>query len=182
MESKEFDKLLITARETGMLMAMLLEGAADAGVDLRRATRNYRVWATALAVGTAAMGGWWVARRQQLRELPPPPPTPAETARSFIEDAGSKLLKRVEESVSQPNVRQAIEHLLPADIEPEVLVEQAEEKARTFVDTVLEPRLREGIASLDTTLNEGPWSDWINQARRFVDPDGTEGPRDETME
>ncbi|PZS02627.1 MAG: hypothetical protein DLM70_10155 [Chloroflexi bacterium] len=169
MESPEFDEILKSAMQTGRLLAALLEGAADADVDFGKTIRNYPLWATAFAAGAGMLGGWWLGRKT----LPQPPPkqlSAGESARALLEDSVAHLRRRVDDTVRSEH----LERLLPESVDAERLLDNAGEHARAWINTVAEPRVKDGLQQLTANVSQGKIGDLLRQAARFVemgDPD-----------
>lgn len=178
MESSEFDELVGSAQQVGKLLAALLDGIAEEDVDLGRVLRQYPVWTIAFAAGAGAVAGWWFGRRGGPSAAPLQPPPVTEPERSVLEDAGSKLLERAEEFIeTHPQAREYLDILLPEGVEPGMVVEEVTAAARSWVDTVLEPKLREGLDQVSENVSRAKFGDFLRQARKYVEMDDPDDPR-----
>lgn len=118
MDSDELEELTRQAAQVARLALAAFEGLSGEPLALDRAIRRYPVLLLSVAVGVGATAGWWLGRKGA-KQLPPRAASPLE------------YLDRV-----MPALDKARE-LLPS-----------EEEATTWLDTVVEPRLREGLETL----------------------------------
>ena len=122
MEQKDFDELVEQVRVLGQSFVHAYREITGEDLDLEGAIRHYPLIAVGLAAGAGAVGGWLLARRGQ-KQLPPPQTTP--TALDFVERLVPEGLEMARELLSES-------------------LEEAE-AARTWVDEVLEPSIKEGL-------------------------------------
>ncbi|GAC1463734.1 MAG: hypothetical protein NVS2B16_01220 [Chloroflexota bacterium] len=177
MESRDFDELIAAAQQTGRVLAALLDGATQEDIDLGRAIRNYPVWTLAFVAGAGALGGWWLARAHQSQAPAPEPPTPSEAARALLADAGNRLRERAQELVGpQYAAREYVDMLLPGGVEAEAVIEEAGAAARAWVDTVLEPKLKDGFDQAVSSLSRSRISGFLRSPRQDSQADDADGP------
>jgi hypothetical protein len=128
--SKEFDELF---EQAGLIARALRDAYKDVSgedLNLEAALKNYPVLVVGAAAGAGVLAGWWIGHRKQLPE--PPPPSKKKTM-EFLEDLFPKQVNRMKEVL------------------PEGAAEDAATAARNWMDTVLEPKLRQGIDSASET-------------------------------
>jgi hypothetical protein len=66
-----------------------------------------------------------------------------------------------------------VRHLLP-EVPPEA--EEAAEKARTWVDEVLEPKLKQGLENVASNIPESRLSSFLKQTIERLDGNEKDGP------
>jgi hypothetical protein len=130
MASKEFDELFEQAGQIARALRDAYKDVSGEDLDLEAALKHYPVLIVGAAVGTGALVGWWIGHR---RPAPEPPPPSKKKTMDFLEDLFPKQVNRMK------------------DVLPEGTAEDAATAARNWMDTVLEPRLRQGIDSASET-------------------------------
>jgi hypothetical protein len=174
MDSNEFDELIVQAKQIGKMLGDLFEEVTGEELDLERAIKHYPLIAIGLGLGAGAIAGWWVGSRRR-PALPPPPqtlPRPTEPASGFRRLGD--LFKGVQgsshgEGQGPNHPRDLFENFFPSGVEkvrdvlPDVVSEEAAAMAKTWVDTVLEPKLRQGIDSMATSVSESKFGLFFRQ-------------------
>lgn len=157
MNSNEFDDLMAQAKHIGKVLATLYEDVTGEEFDLEGAIRHYPLVALGLALGAGALGGWWIARRAR-PQLPPAPPPKSQL--DSLRSLGARLRPRTEPAPGQEPVGPLdyLEHLVPGGVDkvreylPDVTPEEATAMAKEWLDTFVEPRLKQSFDNLDSKL------------------------------
>ncbi len=127
MQPSDFDDLLARFRQLSTVFGTIYRDITGEEFDLEGAVRHYPLVSLGLAAGTGLLAGVWIARRPQA-QLPPPPPPPT---RPF--DYLEQLLPQPFERVRR--------------VWPEMTGEDAGAMARTWLESVLEPGLKDTMES-----------------------------------
>lgn len=144
MQSSDFDDLLARWRQFSGILATVYRDVTGEELNLESAVRHYPLVALGVAAGVGFVAGQTLARRSE-HQLPPPPPTRGSSS---------------------------FEQFLPAPFErvrellPEWSAEEAEAQARVWIDTVIEPRIRE-------TLESTRFGSFLRRTREGRDEDDT---------
>lgn len=174
MDSSDFDELIGQARQIGKMLGDLFEEITGDEFDLEGTIKHYPLIAVGVGLGAGAIAGWWVGSKRR-PGLPSPQaelPPVAETGGAF--GRLGELFKGVQsaakgdgEGTNQP--RDVLENLFPSGVEkvrdvlPDVVSEEAAAIAKTWVDTVLEPKLRQGIDTMATNVSESKLGTFFRQ-------------------
>lgn len=128
MQPSDFDDLIARFRQVTAVFGTIYQDITGEEFDLEGAVRHYPLVSLGLAAGTGLLAGVWIARRPQAQLPPPPPPTPSNPFDYF------------EQLLPQPfeRVRRAL---------PDMTGEEAGAIARNWLDSVIEPGLRDTIES-----------------------------------
>ena len=158
MEQSDFDELLSAARQIAGVLRIAFREVADDEVELESMIRHYPVTALGLAAGAGAVAGWWFGRRRAPRQAqqpaPPTPPARSTGPLQYIED------------LLPPGSIERVRSALPDPVRDEVSA-----AARTWVDTVLEPRLRQGLDNAATAFAETRFGAILKQAAEHLEQD-----------
>lgn len=147
MDQSDFDELMHGARQFVTHLASAYREITGEELDIESAVRHYPLVALGIAAGVGAFGGWWFGRRGQI-QLPPPTPEPSPL--NYVERFIPEGLEKVR------------------DLLPESIAEEATAQARTWVEDVLEPRLREGVESAVSNIAETRWGAFLKETiQRF---------------
>lgn len=148
MEQKDFDELLEQVRILGQSFVHAYQDVTGEELDLESAIRHYPLIAVGLAAGAGALGGWLFARRRQ-KQLPPPPasPKPLDFMERLVPDGFEKV----------------------RDLLPESLAEDAAASARTWVDQVLEPTIKEGLQSAVENVEHTRFGVFLKESLRRLE-------------
>jgi hypothetical protein len=173
MQSSDFDDLVEQAKQFGKVLSTLYEDVAGEELDLEGAIKHYPLVALGLALGAGAVAGWWIGRRQA-PALPPPEP-PRGTGR--LSDLFKRETPKPEMRRDQPaHPLDYLENLIPGgvdkvrDVLPDVVSEEAAAMARNWVDTVLEPRLKQGLDTMAANISEGKFGAFFRRTmQRYED-------------
>jgi hypothetical protein len=190
MDTDDFNELLSNARQMGKLIAAIFEGATDEDLNLETALRRYPVVSLSLAAGAGMLGGWWLARRT--RSSPPaaqlPPPKPSSRVETLVDQARELTgeLKNRTDAVRQRSPDDPLAYLdvvIPGGAErvrellPEGAADEAAAAAKTWLDSVLEPRLKEGMENFRVNAIESRFGLFVRQTiERLDEQDGNEEP------
>lgn len=117
--SNDFEEIIAQGRLVARQLAGVYREVTGEELDLESAVRHYPLVAAGAALGIGVVAGWSLGRRGRAA-LPPPPASPSP-------DLLGEGMERVR------------------DLLPGVVPEEIAESARAWMDTVLEPRLREGM-------------------------------------
>ncbi len=174
MDSSDFEELIGQARQIGKMLGDLFEEVTGDEFDLEGTIKHYPLIALGVGLGAGAIAGWWVGSRRH-SALPPPQaalPPEAESGSGF--GRLGELFKNVQnaakgdgEGTNHP--RDVLENLFPSGVEkvrdvwPDVVSEEAAAMAKTWVDTVLEPKLRQGIDTMATNVSESKIGTFFRQ-------------------
>ncbi|MDQ2742744.1 MAG: DUF883 C-terminal domain-containing protein [Chloroflexota bacterium] len=121
MEPSSFDDLLAGWRQFSDILSTVYKDITGENLDLESAVRHYPLLTLGAAAGVGFVAGQFLARRSQTRLPESPPPRQPELLPQFP----AAPLERLRELL------------------PEWNAEEAEAQARAWIDTVVEPRLRE---------------------------------------
>jgi hypothetical protein len=171
MSRNDFDDLIDQARQVGAVLAATYRDVTGEELDLESAVRHYPLMALGLALSAGAIGGWWLGRKTAPR-LPAPRPVADEVV-DRVRDLASRLAsgeqaQRTIEYVER--VRRAL---------PDSTADEVASAARTWLDDVVEPRLREGLESVARDVSETKLGIFLRDVlaryegedRRLEDPD-----------
>jgi hypothetical protein len=187
MDADDFNELLVNARQVGKLVAAIFEGATDEDFNLEAALRRYPVVSLSLAAGAGMLGGWWVARRTRSTPQisPPKPPSRVATLAEQARELTAELKTRTEAARRQsPEDPLAyIDVVMPGGADrvreflPEGTADEVAAAAKSWLDTFLEPRLRQGAESLRANAGNGRFGLFMRQTiERWEEPDGEDEP------
>jgi hypothetical protein len=181
MESKDFDELLNQVREIGPFLRTLFRDVTGEDLDIESAVRHYPVLALGLAGGAGIVAGLWLGRKQR-PALPPPPKSDVDGFFDRVRDLGSRL--KTDGPPGQPS-NHPLDRMLPDGLDrmrellPDAISEEITEAARTWVDGVLEPRLKEGLESLSANVSQTRFGSYVKQALQRLEEDhGLEDPEE----
>lgn len=172
MDTSDFDELIGQAKQIGKMLGDLFEEVTGEEFDLEGSIKHYPLIALGVGLGAGALAGWWLGSRHR-PALPPPQqalPPGAETSGGF--GRLGDLFKGVQNSAKGEGTnhpRDVLEHLFPSGVEkvrdvlPDVVSEEAAAMAKTWVDTVLEPKLRQGIDTMATSVSESKLGSFFRQ-------------------
>lgn len=172
MDSSDFDDLIGQAKQIGKVLGDLFEEVTGEELDLEGAIKHYPLIALGVGLGVGAIAGWWVGSKRR-PALPPPDALPQVSPPSGLGRLG-ELLKGIQSSSTGEgegtnHPRDVLENLFPSGVEkvrdvlPDVVSEEAAAMAKTWVDTVLEPKLRQGIDSMTTNVSESKLGTFFRQ-------------------
>jgi hypothetical protein len=172
MDSNDFDDLIGQAKQIGKVLGDLFEEVTGEELDLEGTIKHYPLIAVGLGLGLGAIAGWWVGSKRR-PALPPPQQTlpPEAHATSGFGRLG-ELFKGIQSSSTGEGTnhpRDVLENLFPSGVEkvrdvlPDVVSEEAAAMAKTWVDTVLEPKLRQGIDTMATNVSESKLGTFFRQ-------------------
>jgi hypothetical protein len=174
MDSSDFDELIDQAKQIGKMLGELFEEVTGEEFDLEGTIKHYPLIAIGLGLGAGAIAGWWVGSRRR-PTLPPPPHTlsPPMEGTTGLGRLG-ELFKSTHsssagEGEAKSNPLDMLENLFPSGVEkvrdvlPDVVSEEAAAMAKTWVDTVLEPKLRQGIDTMATNVSESKLGSFFRQ-------------------
>jgi hypothetical protein len=180
MDADDLEELF---RQAGGLARALSRGYREVTgeeLDLEGAIRHYPLLALGLAAGAGVIAGWWLGRReaQQL-----PPPKPAVSAERPFNPLRELRARWTGQSPMKPGDAPAgpmeyLERILPESMEtvrkvlPEVSREEAAEIATAWIDTVLQPRLKQGLDNLASTMPDSGVGAYLKE--RLQRPKGSE--------
>jgi hypothetical protein len=156
MEQRDFDELIAYARQAGQLLKTVFKDLADEELDLESAVRSYPILALTLAAGAGAAAGWWAAHRRRA-VLPPPPPESGSDQTTQTTKTASYLEQRF------PNVERLRKAI------PDSMKDDAATMARNWMDSLLEPKIRQGVDNLSANVAESKWATLIKQAVQKMD-------------
>lgn len=126
MDTGEFDELFESATTVLRAIRNVYGEVVGEEFDLESALKNYPLLLLGVAAGAGFLGGWWAARRRGPKALPGPAA------------AGTAPLD-------------VLERLFPAQVGklravlPEGAADEAANAAKQWVDSVIEPRLKERL-------------------------------------
>lgn len=174
MDSSDFDELIGQARQIGKMLGDLFEEITGDELDLEGTIKHYPLVAIGVGIGAGALAGWWVGSRRHPQSAPPPAALPPDAEPTSGLARLGDLFKNVQSTVrgdgESPNhPRDVLENLFPAgaekvrDVLPDVVSEEAAAMAKTWVDTVLEPKLRQGIDTMATNVSESKLGSFFRQ-------------------
>jgi cytochrome P450 len=127
MDPEHVDALLSEVRAIADVARKIYHDVTEEEFDLESAISHYPVTALATALGIGILVGWRFARRTPPALLPPPPPLKEPSPLEYFERSIPEQIDRVREYL------------------PELVSEDTMHKARDWLDTVVEPRLRETV-------------------------------------
>jgi len=128
--SKEFDELFEQAAAVARALRDAYKDVSGEELDLEAALKHYPVLIIGAAIGTGVVAGWWIAHR---RKPPEPAPPAKKRTMEYLEDLFPKQVNRMKEVL------------------PEGAAEDAATAARNWMDSVLEPKLRQGLDNASET-------------------------------
>ncbi len=180
MASSEFDDLIAQARQIGSTLGNLFEELTGEELDLESTIKHYPVVAVGLGIGIGAIAGWWVGSKR-MAALPPPvqePPPVADTrsGSGWLGDLFSRGQESGDrESGTSTHPLDRLETMFPGgaekvrDVLPDIVSEEAAAMAKSWVDTVLEPKLRQGIDSMAANVSESKLGTFFKQRLAALD-------------
>ncbi len=168
MDTSDFDELIGQAKQIGAMLGDLYEDFTGEEFDLEGTIKHYPLVALGLGLGAGVIAGWWVGRRHRAA-LPPPQADPTSGFGRL-----SDLFKLAQDSTrgdagGTKRARDVFESFFPSGVEkvrdvlPDVVSEEAAAMAKTWVDSVLEPKLREGIDAMATNVTESKFGSFVRQ-------------------
>lgn len=177
MEPNEFDEVFASVRYLAQTFTVVFEEVTGEELDIETSVIHYPLVALGLAAGAGALAGWWIGHKTR-PALPPP------QAHRPLEDFLSRLRRREVTGEQPPTPLEYIEMILPGGIEkvrrylPDSTPEEASERAKAWIDDVLEPKLKHGLENAASKAPEGRFGSFLKQALdRWAQPgDGEEGP------
>jgi hypothetical protein len=125
MEQNDFDELIGHLRLLGQSFSHAYSEVTGEDLDVESAIRHYPLVALGIVAGAAGVGGFLLGRRGQ-KKLPPP-------------SESNPLLQR------EWHLPEGLDRM--RELIPESLVEDATASARTWIEEVLEPSIKEGLQS-----------------------------------
>lgn len=143
MQQDDFDQIFGQVQQVTRVFVGLYRETTGEDLDLDGIVRHYPLLAVGVVAGAAAVGGF-LAGRRSVKQLPPP-------------------------RQELPNPFEYVERLLPDGIEkvrellPEAIADEAAATARTWVDEVLEPRLKEGVDAVVANVAETRFGSFLKQ-------------------
>ena len=146
MQPSDFDDVLARCKQLAEVFSTVYRDITGEEFDLEGAVRHYPLVTLGLAAGAGVLAGAWIARRQPT-QLPPPP-------------APSKPFEYLEQLLPPPleRMRQAL---------PDLTAEDAGTIARNWLDSVVEPRLKD-------TLDSTKFGVFLRRTFERLDEHGTE--------
>ena len=166
MESNEFDELLQHAKEVGKALHTFYREVTGEELNIEGAIRHYPLVAVGLAAGAGAVGGWWLARKRQPQLPPPAASPPVEPSRTFRE-LTTRLRTWTEGEQGIERVRNLV---------PEPLRDEAAAMAQNWVDTVLEPRVKEGLDKTVSRVSGSKLGSFLQQQMQRLEEQEHELP------
>lgn len=174
MDSSDFEELIGQARQIGKMLSDLFEEVTGDEFDLEGTIKHYPLIAVGVGLGAGAIAGWWVGSRRRAALPPPPSALPPEAESGGGLGRLGELFRNVQSAAKRdgegPNQpRDVLENLFPSgvdkvrDVLPDVVSEEAAAMAKTWVDTVLEPKLRQGIDAMATNVSESKLGSFVRQ-------------------
>jgi hypothetical protein len=171
MDSSDFDELIDQAKQIGKMLGELFEEVTGEELDLEGTIKHYPLIALGLGLGAGAIAGWWVGSRHRPALPPPshtlPPPTEGTTGLGRLGEFFKSSSAGEGEAKSNP--LDMLENIFPSGVEkvrdvlPDVVSEEAAAMAKNWVDTVLEPKLRQGIDNMATNVSESKLGSFFRQ-------------------
>lgn len=128
MEPRDFDDLIKKFRQAAEAFGTVYRDITGEEFDLEGAVRHYPLVSLGAAAGAGLFAGMWLARRQRQEIAPPPPPavpTPFEYLEQFLPGQFGRM----------------------RNVLPELASDEAATAARDWLDSVVEPRLRDAMES-----------------------------------
>ncbi|HLJ68448.1 MAG TPA: hypothetical protein VKX16_13920 [Chloroflexota bacterium] len=152
MDSREFDELLDAAKQVSRILRTVFADITGEDISLDSALRNYPLVTLGAAAGLGAVAGWWVGHKR--RPALPPPPRPASHPLDYLEqmlpEGMSKLLRSM----------------------PDAVTEEAGAAAKNWVDSVLEPMVKQRLDNVAESVATSKWGSLLRQAMERMDPGG----------
>lgn len=137
MESDDFEDLLVEARRAAKLFTTLFRNITGEEFSVESSVRHYPLVALGLAAGVGAVSGWWLGR-SRARQRPQLKP------------------KRRMDLIAE-TVRELLPERLPAprEVARDLAAGDRAAMAKTWLDTVLEPKFRQGLESVISNIPDG---------------------------
>ena len=193
MESDDIEEIFSQAGRLLKFLDTTFRDVTGEDLDLESAVRHYPLVALGLAAAAGALGGWFLGRRSQ-PQLPPPTPESKRPIDS-LRDITSRFQlpqKPAEEAPPPPGQEprhpmEYLEQLVPEGMErirsilPDVTPDEAAAVAREWMDTFMEPKLKQGLESVVANVSESKFGEYLKS--RFAPPDEPqedEGPESGT--
>lgn len=149
MNQNDFDELGAAAAAVARALLITFEDLTGEPLDLKAAIRNYPVVVIGAAIGAGVLGGWWLGRRDRTQLPPPQPRRPIDSILDSIGTwRGGGANPASERDADPSNPLTYLERLIP-----DMASEQTVERARAWLDTVAEPKLREGMDTAAASLS-----------------------------
>ncbi|MGH2449341.1 MAG: hypothetical protein ACRDFS_12165 [Chloroflexota bacterium] len=137
--------LLRRSRLIGGLLVTVVETITGEELDLDAAVRHYPLLAVGAAFGGGTLLGWFVGTKLSPATAPPRPME--NQLQQLLPESVEKMRTRLPEEIDRVRER------LPGELDrlrerlPEITVDQAMTRARGWLDSVLEPKLKQGLES-----------------------------------
>lgn len=128
MQPSDYDDLIARFRQLSTVFGTIYHDITGEEFDLEGAVRHYPLVSLGLAAGAGVLAGAWIARRSQTPLPPPPPP------------ASTRPFDYLEQLLPQPFER--VRRVLP-----EMTGEEAGTIARTWLESMIEPGLKDTMES-----------------------------------
>ena len=162
MQSNEFDELYSQVSRLSKLLATAYRDVTGEDLDLEGVVRHYPLVALGVAAGAGALGGWWAARRFR-KQLPPPAPrSQVEMTLESLRDFSSRWKAAGQRAPGQGSgmAWEYLEQLLKSF--PDKTKEEGK-PAKNWLDTVLEPKLKEGMDTFVSNLSRNKMGAYFRQ-------------------
>jgi len=164
---EDLEELAKRAAFVARILRILYRGVAGEELNLESGIRHRPLLSLGIATGIGALAGWWLSDRASHRWPPPPEPTPLD----YLDEIIPGGLDRVRNEIIPGGVER-VRGALPASRE------EAVSNARAWLDTVLEPKIKEGLESVAENVPEDRVRTFLRDAARRLGNDDGQQPEE----
>lgn len=167
------------------ILRILYRGIAGEDLTIESGIKHRPLLSVGLATGVGALAGWWLSDQVHRRSLPPPEPTAFDYLSDILPGGLDRVrneiipgVDRVRNEIIPNGMDRVRNEIIPGGVERvrEALPasrEEAVSNARSWLDTVLEPKIKEGLESAADNVPEDRVSTFLRDAARRL---GTDDP------
>jgi len=150
MDSEAFDGFFKQSRQIAQSLATLFEDLTGEELDVNSTIKHYPLVAAGIAAGAGLAAGLWIGRKSA-PQLPPPKAPPYSNPLEYLDQVLPDSLKKVR------------------DFLPESVTDDASLMARTWMEGVLEPKIKQGLDSVAHSVTESKIGVFLKEAYEHME-------------